>query len=62
MQTIDLAPYCIHATDPANAAQVEYECVGFELAREKALELREAGFKNVIMWLAEASDSNDTAP
>ena len=29
MHAIDLAPYCIHATDPANAAQVEYECLGF---------------------------------
>ena len=55
MQVIDLAPYCILATDPISAAQVEYECVGFELAHEKAVELRIAGFKNVVLSLAEAS-------
>ena len=53
MQTIDLAPYCIYATDPASAAQVKYECVGFDLAHEKAIELRMAGFKNVFLSLAE---------
>jgi hypothetical protein len=59
MHAIDLAPYCIHATDPANAAQVEYECLGFTLAHEKAVELREAGFKNVVLSLGEASDGNE---
>ena len=61
MQTIDFAPYCIYATDPASAAQVEYECVGFELAHEKAVELRMAGFKNVVLSLAETRDSSETA-
>jgi hypothetical protein len=61
MQAIDLAPYCIHATDPANAAQVEYECLGFTLAHEKAVALREAGFKNVVMSLLEAPDGSATA-
>ena len=55
MHAIDLAPYCIHATDPANAAQVEYECLGFTLAHEKAVELREAGFKNVVLSLGEGA-------
>jgi hypothetical protein len=61
MQAIDLAPYCIYATDPASATQVEYECVGFELAHEKAVELRMAGFKNVVLSLAEAPDGSETA-
>jgi len=56
MQAIDLASYCILATDPVSAAQVEYECVGFELAHEKAVELRMAGFKNVVLSLAAASE------
>ena len=56
MQAIDLAPYCILATDPISAAQVECECVGFELAHEKAVELRMAGFKNVVLSLAAASE------
>ena len=59
MHAIDLAPYCIHATDPANAAQVEYECLGFTLAHEKAVELREAGFKNVVLSLGESSDGRE---
>ena len=59
MHAIDLAPYCIHATDPANAAQVEYECLGFTLAHEKAVELREAGFKNVVLSLGEGSDGGE---
>ena len=61
MQAIDLAPYCIHATDPASDALVEYECVGFALAHEKAVELREAGFKNVVLSLAQAPDGSETA-
>ena len=61
MHAIDLAPYCIHATDPANAAQVEYECLGFTLAHEKAVELREAGFKNVVLSLGEGSDGREAA-
>jgi hypothetical protein len=59
MHAIDLAPYCIHATDPANAAQVEYECLGFTLAHEKAVELREAGFKNVVLSLGDGSDGRE---
>jgi hypothetical protein len=59
MPAIDLAPYFIHATDPANAAQVEYECLGFTLAHEKAVELRKAGFKNVVLPLVEASDGSE---
>ena len=61
MQVIDLAPYCIIATDPASAAQVAYECVGFELAHEKAVELRMAGFKNVVLSLAGAPTGSETA-
>ena len=59
MHAIDLAPYFIHATDPANAAPVEYECLGFTLAHAKAVELREAGFKNVVLSLVEASDGSE---
>jgi hypothetical protein len=55
MQAIDLASYCILATDPVSAAQVEYECVGFDLAHEKAVELRMAGFQNVVLSFAGAS-------
>jgi hypothetical protein len=61
MELINAASYCVCATDPFNAAKVEYECMGFELAHEKAAELRMAGFKNVVMSLAEAPDSNETA-
>jgi len=61
MHAIDLAPYCIHATDPANAALVEYACLGFTVAHEKAMELREAGFKNVVLSLAEAPDGREMA-
>ena len=53
MHAIDLAPYCIHATDPANAAPAEYECLGLTLAHENAVELGEAGFKDVILSLGE---------
>ena len=60
MHAFDLAPYCIHATDPGSALQVEYECVGFELAHEKAVDLRIAGFKNVVLSLAGAPDSSET--
>ena len=59
MHAIDLAPYFIHATDPANAAQAEYECLGFTLAHENAVELREAGFKDVILSLGESPDGRD---
>ena len=52
-------PYCIRATDPANATQVEYECLGFTLAHEKAVELREAEFKEVVLSLGEGSDGRD---
>jgi hypothetical protein len=60
MHSIDLASYCIHATDPANAAQVEYECLGFNLAHEKAVELREAGFKNVVLSLGAGPEARET--
>jgi hypothetical protein len=59
MQLINFASYCICATDPSSAAKVEYECIGFTLAHEKVAELRMAGFKNVVMTLADAPDSGE---
>ena len=40
------------------AADGQRPGLGFELAHEKAVELRMAGFKNVVMSLAEAPESS----
>ena len=58
MPLTNLASYCVCATDPSSAAKVEFECMGFQLAHEKAAELRMAGFKNVVMSLAEVTESS----
>ena len=58
MQLINVPSYCVCATDPSSAAKVEFECMGFELAHEKAVELRMAGFKHVVMSRAEIPDSS----
>jgi len=47
----------VRATDPSNNEQVAYECVGYPTAHAKAAELRMAAYKDVVMSLAEASDS-----
>jgi hypothetical protein len=47
----------VRATDPSNNEQVAYECVGYPTALAKAAELRMAAYKDVVMSLAEASDS-----
>jgi hypothetical protein len=50
--------YYLRATDPTNNEQIAFECAGLAVANAKAAELRMGRYKDVVMSLAESSESD----
>ena len=51
--------YYVRGTDPTNNEQIAFECVGLAVANAKAAELRMGGYRDVILSLVKASETDD---
>jgi len=45
--------YYVRGTDPKTNRQIDFECIGFEMAHAKAAEPRMAAYKDVIMSVSD---------
>jgi hypothetical protein len=55
----ETAHYFVRGTDPANNEQIAFECVGLAAANAKAAELRMGGYRDVILSLVKASETDN---
>ncbi len=46
-------------TDPASNEQIAFECVGLAVANAKAAELRMGGYRDVILSVVKAPETDD---
>jgi hypothetical protein len=51
--------YHVRGTDPASNEQIAFECVGLAVANAKAAELRMGGYRDVILSVVKAPETDD---
>jgi hypothetical protein len=51
--------YYVRGTDPTNNEQIAFECVGLAAANAKAAELRMGRYRDVILSVVKAQETDD---
>ena len=51
--------YYVRGTDPGSNEQIAFECVGLAVANAKAAELRMGGYRDVILSVVKAPETDD---